>query len=100
MGLINFRDIDIIDKDYLDFEGYEDFMKYLENKGVLDKFIKNFNMARYHWRKDRWVGYKDGYTLKDYLDNTMKDDYLMDCFQWASTPEGFGYWAGIEIDWN
>jgi hypothetical protein len=88
---IDFTDIDDIDDTMVvDFEGFEDFGDFLEENGVLDKFVNNF------------YKFGDGYTLNYYLiiNEEYKEDYIDSAFSWIKTPEGFDFWVDIDYKWR
>jgi hypothetical protein len=88
-----------------DFDGFEDFRNFLEDNGVLDKFIKNFySNDNEGWKKVYWVDYNgDGdYTLNDFLryNKKNKSNYISRAFSWSSSPEGYLYWEKVRNKWR
>jgi hypothetical protein len=103
---IDFSDIDNFE-DNGDFEGFENFKKFLEDNGVLDEFVRNFynfeddERKRKYWRG--YDGYSGKYTLNDYLTNNKKyreKSYIDDAFDWSYSPEGFDFWNNIDDKWR
>ena len=59
-----------------------DFVRFLHNKGVLFAWCVN-----YHNPPTR--------SLEGYEDLWM----IIDAFCWDSSPQGFGFWSGINDEW-
>jgi hypothetical protein len=86
---IDFSEIDEIDDcdGYPDFEGHEDFCKFLVDKGVIDIYIKNFN---------KLSSYND---ISEFLNSNVRDHYLSNSFTWMDTDEGYTFWRDINLEW-
>jgi hypothetical protein len=104
---IDFKDIDDInDPIIVDFVGFEDFMDFLEENGVLDKFVKEFYRFEDEvWKENYWGGYKenkDNYTLHDFLENNKKNTkgYIDDAFKWWLTDDDQDFWETIHDKWK
>jgi hypothetical protein len=102
---IDFTDIDDLnDPIIVDFIGFEDFRDFLEENGVLDKFVSTFyNYDNETWKKNYWSGYKgndDNYTLHDFLIRNKKFNYIDDIFRWEDTSDGYDFWYGIRGKWK
>jgi hypothetical protein len=88
---IDFSDIEDIHYDgcdnYPDFNGYEEFCKFLVDRGVIDKFIKNFN---------KLSSYND---ISKFLSDSSIEDYIAGSFAWISADGGYGFWNKINSEW-
>jgi hypothetical protein len=109
MVMLDFNEIDEFQYYKIDdFEGHEEFKKFLEDNGVLDSFVEEFYKSdNDDWKINYWVGYKenkDNYTLHDFLDNLDKGNNMLDCinyaFDWDVTKEGRMFWYWINKEWN
>ncbi len=65
-----------------------DFVEFLVKENALDAFRTNLSNIR-------------GETLKGFCDRLFGNEYsfLMVCFSWEETPEGFDYWCKLEDKW-
>jgi hypothetical protein len=100
MDLIDFNDIDNFGKDYSEFEEHEDFKEFLEENGALDKFIENFYLHINNWRLYHWKHYKEGHTLKYFLDKETKYFYITSAFRWyKDKKEDYDYWSALNLKW-
>jgi hypothetical protein len=97
---MNFNDIDDTDSIYDDFDNHDKFRNFLEERGILDNFINNFNNSSKEWRISHWSGYHKSYTLKEFLDNTLKIIYIYIAFDWYEINEGYDYWLNIHAEWK
>jgi hypothetical protein len=86
---IDFSEIDDIDDcdGYPDFEGHEDFCKFLVDKGVIDIYIKNFN---------KLSSYND---ISEFLSGNSIEDHIAGSFAWINTDDGYGFWNKINSEW-
>lgn len=57
------------------------FIQFLKDEGVFEQYKNN-------WDVD-WVS----------KPITSPGSYIDDAFHWRSTPEGSGFWAGIDDKW-
>jgi hypothetical protein len=111
---MDFKDIDNIDFNIVDdtvvfissdLDGHEDFIDFLKENDVLDKFVYNFyNIADEEWKKSFWLGYGSDdidYTLYNFLEDSknISDDYLYNAFNWDKTKYGYDFWYDINEKW-
>jgi hypothetical protein len=104
--------------DGLDFGEYDEFddsdicdvyimfINFLESKGALDNYIKNFNNVDNGWMVDNWSGYHSDdidYSIMDFVCNLYKNRnklFIINySFSWSKTPEGGRYWLQLEREW-
>jgi hypothetical protein len=100
---IDFNDIDDIHYDgcdnYPDFDGHDEFCRFLVDRDLIDSYIRNFNEVDRNWGGLRWSGYKDGYTLKDFLDDNDESFYISLVFNWDNVEGGYEFWNNINMEW-
>jgi hypothetical protein len=89
---IDFKEFDETDYDgcdnYSEFEGHEDFCRFLLDKGVIDEFIKRYN--------DNPNNLSD---LNIFLDKTSPERYIIVAFEWYFNGKGEVFWSGLHWDW-
>jgi hypothetical protein len=88
--MIDFNDIDYIDYieciDYPDFEGHEDFCRFLVDNGALDKFIDNYDVPEHS-------------NINKFLMYSQPIDYLISAFHWMGSKEGYDFWYKLNNEW-
>jgi hypothetical protein len=82
------------------FIGFDIFKEFLEDNGVLDRFIENFYNVDEEWKMSNWSGYSnklDKYTIRDYLENTRIENYFIKSFRWMyyDWPDLNGKWMRL-----
>ena len=95
---IDFNDIDDIG-DYSEFEGHEDFKKFLDDNNVLDDFIYQFNNVDRYWRGIRISGNNNRDDLKYYLDNMDRSYYIANAFSWDESGDD-DLWYKLNDKWR
>ncbi len=70
------------------------FIAFLKNKKVYNGFITNFNSYRGKWFRDDLEGKISFY---DYVISNSFDKLINNAFSWDGTPEGFEFYAILEM---
>jgi hypothetical protein len=74
--------------DYPDFEGHEDFCKFLIDRGVIDKYIIKFY---------KWSGNEHN-SIKKFLDTSEPSNYLYMAFIFNEYGEEYD-WFKLNREW-
>lgn len=70
------------------------FSAFLKNKKVYDGFISNFDSYQGKWFRDDLEGKISFY---DYVISTSFDKLINNAFSWDRTPEGFDFYAILDV---
>ena len=95
--MIDFSDIDIEETKQSDSLSDKEFVDFLVNNDIYDKFINNLHMevsASYHsfYRKD-WM------SIETFCDDLRWYDYVEFAFVWVDSPEGKDFWNNVHQLW-
>ena len=73
------------------------FSEFLDNHGLLDEFINNYNSEQSN--VFRSGGGRINYDLDSYFRNTSRSDWLCNAFKWIETKEGYDRWVKLDYEW-
>jgi hypothetical protein len=94
-------------KKYIDFDNYEkensnflvlkdcpqDFINFLKNKNIYEKFINNLLSFNNQQKKENWKQCK-------FCKDVDKFFYILSSFYWHETEEGSDFWEDINNKWR
>jgi hypothetical protein len=93
-------------KKYIDFNNYEkerinypilkdcpqQFIDFLKNENVYEKFIDNLLKVSNHWKKNIW--------RTSIFCDINKVDYIFSGFKWSKTDDRYDFWKNINNKWK
>jgi len=74
----------------------KDFVKFLKDNGVYDKFIHNCKIAV----TNSLNFVKTWKTIETFCIDIIKYRYIRDSFDWRKTKEGYNFWSKINEKWR
>ena len=71
------------------------FKKFLCNNHLLNTFVY------YIEDKNNYFKYDFDFTcLKDYLEKTDKEKFVLNAFDWSHTKQGHNFWSDLDSKWK
>jgi len=98
-------------KEYIDFDDYDieekdavinspltdkEFVKFLKDNHIHDKFVYNYQRSIDKKKRNRYPYIE----ISDYCDMTNDLDYILSSFSWVDSHEGIGFWSGYNDKWK